>query len=90
MRTKGLAAEARVERDARDDRPDIEKVLAEQAEAEHEKESRDRRARHLRAGAPIDEHPGKRQQPRAHTSPADSADAEVIGEQRVAGGQDRA
>ena len=55
MRTKGLAAEARVERNARDDRPDIEKVLAEQAEAEHEKESRDGRARHLRAGAPVDE-----------------------------------
>ena len=90
MRTEGLAAEPRVERNARDDRPDIEKVLAEQAKAEHEKESRDGRARHLRAGAPVDERPGKRQQPCAHTTPADSADAEIVGEQRVAGGQDRA
>ena len=63
MRTKGLAAEPRVERNARDGRPDIEKVLAEQPEAEHQKESRDGRARHLRAGAPIDEGPGKRKEP---------------------------
>ena len=90
MRTEGLAAEPRVERNARDDRPDIEKVLAEQAEAEHEKESRDGRARHFRAGAPIDERPCKRQQPCAHTSPTDSAHAEIVGKQRVAGGQDRA
>jgi hypothetical protein len=32
VRTKGLAAEPRVERNARDDWPDIEKVLAEQPE----------------------------------------------------------
>ena len=90
MRTERLAAEASVERDACDDRPDIEKVLAEQAEAQHEKESRDRCARHLRARAPVDKRPGKRQQACAHTTPANSADAEIVGEQRVAGGQDRA
>ena len=90
MRTEGLAAEPRVERNARDDRPDIEKVLAEQAEAEHEKESRDGRARHLRPCAPVDEGRCKSQEPCAHTTSADSADPEIVGEQGVAGGQDRA
>jgi hypothetical protein len=37
VRMKGLAAEPGVERNACNDWPDIEKVLAEQAEAQHEK-----------------------------------------------------
>ena len=55
-----LAAKAGVEGDARDDRPDVEQVLAEQAEAEHEEQAGDGRAGHLRPGAPIDERRGER------------------------------
>jgi hypothetical protein len=69
-----LAAEARVKRNAREDRPDIENVFAEQAEAEHKKKSGDRRARHLRARPPINERGCKGQQPGAPTTSADSPD----------------
>ena len=83
-----LAAEPRVEPDAGDDRPDVEQILAEQPEPEDEEQAGDRRAGHLRLRAVIDEARAQRQKAGVDARRADAADAEVVGEQRVAGRDD--
>ena len=79
-----LAPEPRVQPDAEDDRPDVEQVLAEQAEAEHEEQARDGGAGDLRLRDAIDEARAQRQQAGVHARRADPADAEVVGQQRIA------
>ncbi len=85
-----FAAEPCVERDAGDDRPDVEQVLAEEPKAQHQEETGDRRARHRRTGAPVDERRREREQPGADAPAANAADAEIVGEQRIPRGENRA
>src|SRR5512139_323973 len=54
MHGERLTLEAAVEPDADHNAPYVQKVLAEQREAEHEEQTRHRRARHLRADPVVD------------------------------------
>ncbi len=78
-----LLPEPGVQEYSEHDRPDVEQVLAEQREPEHEKQARHRGTRHPRSGLVINQTCAQGQQPGIDAGGPDPADAEIIGEQRV-------
>ncbi len=83
-----LAPESRVQEDAEDDRPDVEQVLAEQAEPQHQEQAGDRRAGDLGRRDAVDQAGGQGEQAGVRAGRADAAHAEIVGQQRIARQED--
>ena len=88
MRCEGLAPEFRIEIDAEYDGPHVDEVLAEEAEPQNPEQSGHRRAGDPGIRPPVDRGGGENQKPSIHAPAADAANAEVIGEERVARRED--
>ena len=84
MRGERLPPESGIEINAKNDRPHVDEVLAEEAKSQHQEQRRHRGAGDPGAGPVVDEGRGERQQPGVDATAADAADAEIIGEQRIA------
>ena len=88
VRCEGLVPEPRIQVHARDDEPDVQQVLSKQCEPKNEEQARYRCAADLGARLVVHETGAQGQQPGIDESGAHSANADIVGQQRISGGQD--